>query len=323
MELIKQEVSQERWIEIPNGARRLPALAADAALPRAPPREGARYAGAHLLQVRGRLAGRAPTSRTPRSPRPTTTRKRAVESLTTETGAGQWGSALAMACNFFGLECEVYMVRVSYDQKPYRPEPDAGVRRHGDAQPVRRDERGPRGARAGSRVAGLARDRDLGGGRGAATSGGGTKYCARLGAEPRPHAPDGHRARGARAARDGGRVPGRPRRLHRRRLELRRLRAALRPEQPHRPGKKTRVVAVEPAAAPSLTKGKYVYDFGDTADDARSSRCTRSATRSSRRRSTPAGCATTGWRRSSRALYDARADRGGGRPRRTPSSRRR
>src|ERR1035438_7704615 len=40
--------------------------------------------------------------------------------LATETGAGQWGSALAMACAFFGLECKVFMVRVSYDQKPYR-----------------------------------------------------------------------------------------------------------------------------------------------------------------------------------------------------------
>ena len=40
--------------------------------------------------------------------------------LATETGAGQWGSSLAMACAFFGLECKVYMVRVSYDQKPYR-----------------------------------------------------------------------------------------------------------------------------------------------------------------------------------------------------------
>jgi tryptophan synthase beta chain len=43
-----------------------------------------------------------------------------VKRLTTETGAGQWGSALAMACNFFGLECKVFMVRVSFEQKPYR-----------------------------------------------------------------------------------------------------------------------------------------------------------------------------------------------------------
>jgi len=43
-----------------------------------------------------------------------------TERLATETGAGQWGSALSMACAFFGLECSVYMVRASYDQKPYR-----------------------------------------------------------------------------------------------------------------------------------------------------------------------------------------------------------
>ena len=40
--------------------------------------------------------------------------------MTTETGAGQWGSALAMACNFFEMDLEVYMVKVSYNQKPYR-----------------------------------------------------------------------------------------------------------------------------------------------------------------------------------------------------------
>ena len=43
-----------------------------------------------------------------------------IKRLTTETGAGQWGSALAFSCSQFGLECKVYMVRVSYEQKPYR-----------------------------------------------------------------------------------------------------------------------------------------------------------------------------------------------------------
>ena len=43
-----------------------------------------------------------------------------VKRLASETGAGQWGSALAMACKFFDLECSIYMVKVSYDQKPYR-----------------------------------------------------------------------------------------------------------------------------------------------------------------------------------------------------------
>lgn len=46
--------------------------------------------------------------------------KEGIKTLTTETGAGQWGSALSMACKFFGLKCLVFMVRVSYDQKPYR-----------------------------------------------------------------------------------------------------------------------------------------------------------------------------------------------------------
>ncbi len=47
-------------------------------------------------------------------------KKEGVKRYATETGAGQWGSALAMACAFFGLECKVYMVRASYKQKPYR-----------------------------------------------------------------------------------------------------------------------------------------------------------------------------------------------------------
>lgn len=47
-------------------------------------------------------------------------KKEGIKRLATETGAGQWGSALAIACNFFGLDCTVYMVKVSYNQKPYR-----------------------------------------------------------------------------------------------------------------------------------------------------------------------------------------------------------
>src|SRR4029078_2208728 len=47
-------------------------------------------------------------------------REAGIRKLVTETGAGQWGSSLALACKLFGLECEVFMVGVSYDQKPYR-----------------------------------------------------------------------------------------------------------------------------------------------------------------------------------------------------------
>ena len=60
--------------------------------------------------------------------------KAGVKKLSTETGPGQWGSALAFACAKFGLECEVYQVRASYDQKPARRGDDRGIR--GDDLPV-------------------------------------------------------------------------------------------------------------------------------------------------------------------------------------------
>ena len=120
MALILQEVASEPEIEIPDArARGLQAVAPDAAVPRPPARARARYPGPHLLQVRGRLA--------PGSHKANTAVAQAYENaaagirkLTTETGAGQWGSALSFACQLFGLECEVWMVGSSYDQKPYR-----------------------------------------------------------------------------------------------------------------------------------------------------------------------------------------------------------
>ena len=63
--------------------------------------------------------------------------------LATETGAGQWGSSLALACQVFGLECKVYMVRVSYEQKPYRRIDDGDVGRRRRPQPVARHQRRP------------------------------------------------------------------------------------------------------------------------------------------------------------------------------------
>ena len=117
MDLILQEVSTEPEIPIPEVARSQ-ALAADAALPRPPARARARHPLAHLLQVRGRLAGG--------SHKPNTAVAQAYENakagmtrITTETGAGQWGSRWRSPAGFFGLECKVYMV-AHYDQKPYR-----------------------------------------------------------------------------------------------------------------------------------------------------------------------------------------------------------
>ena len=86
-----------------------------------------------------------------------------IKKLVTETGAGQWGSSLAFACSLFGLECEVFMVGSSYDQKPYRRSMmqtwGATVHR----SPSDRTQSGQRAGRAPDR---LARDRDLRGGRG-------------------------------------------------------------------------------------------------------------------------------------------------------------
>src|SRR5512133_13129 len=120
MNLIEQEVSQERWIDIPGEildkyliwrpsplcrARNFEKLL-DAPVKIYYKNEGASPAGSH---------------------KPNTAIAQAyynkafgVKRISTETGAGQWGSALAMACQMFGLECRVFMVKVSYEQKPYR-----------------------------------------------------------------------------------------------------------------------------------------------------------------------------------------------------------
>ncbi len=102
-----------------SGSRCLPPVEADTVVPCETSGESSRDACAHLLQVR-RCERR-------RSHKPNTAvaqayynQQEGVARLTTETGAGQWGSALAFSCNFFDLECKVYMVKVSYEQKPYR-----------------------------------------------------------------------------------------------------------------------------------------------------------------------------------------------------------
>ena len=145
------------------GPRRLPAVAPDAAVPRAPPRSR-RSARRRRSSTSTRASRpRARTSPTPRCRRPTRTRRPGSRSSSTETGAGQWGSSLAFACSLFGLECEVFMVGSSYDQKPYRRSMmqtwGATVHRSpSDLHAVR-----PRAGLAPDRLAG---DRDLRGGRG-------------------------------------------------------------------------------------------------------------------------------------------------------------
>jgi tryptophan synthase beta chain len=118
--LIEQEVSSEHYIEIPAPVRDVYRLWRPTPLFRAVRLEQALGTPARIYY---KYEGVSP----PGSHKPNTAVAQAyfnkaegVRMLTTETGAGQWGSALAMATNFFGLECKVYMVKVSYEQKPYR-----------------------------------------------------------------------------------------------------------------------------------------------------------------------------------------------------------
>jgi tryptophan synthase beta chain len=120
MALIGQEVSTERYISIPEEVREVYRLWRPTPLIRARRLEQALDTPAHIYY---KHEGVSP----PGSHKPNTAVAQAyynkvegVRRLTTETGAGQWGSALSMACNFFGLGCKVYMVKISYQQKPYR-----------------------------------------------------------------------------------------------------------------------------------------------------------------------------------------------------------
>lgn len=120
MELIKQEVSTERWIPIPDEVREIYRLWRPTPLYRAVRLEKALKTPAKIYY---KWEGVSP----PGSHKPNTAvaqayynMKEGVERISTETGAGQWGSALAFGTCLFGLDCTVYMVKASYEQKPYR-----------------------------------------------------------------------------------------------------------------------------------------------------------------------------------------------------------
>ncbi|AHY45462.1 pyridoxal-phosphate dependent TrpB-like enzyme [Rubrobacter radiotolerans] len=118
--IIEQEVATERFVEIPEEVREIYALWRPTPLFRARRLEKALDTPAHIYY---KYEGVSPTgSHKPNTavPQAYYNRVAGVERLTTETGAGQWGSSLAFACQAMGLECTVYMVRVSYGQKPYR-----------------------------------------------------------------------------------------------------------------------------------------------------------------------------------------------------------
>jgi len=120
MSLIQQEFSPERWIEIPDDIRKVYALYRPTPLRRARNLEKA-------IGTKARIYFKDESVSPPGSHKPNTAIAQAyynkiegVKRLTTETGAGQWGSALAFGCKMFGLECLIFMVKISYQQKPYR-----------------------------------------------------------------------------------------------------------------------------------------------------------------------------------------------------------
>jgi tryptophan synthase beta chain len=264
MSIIQQEMSPERWIEIPDPVREVYKLWRPTPMYRALRLERALDTPAHIYY---KYEGVSPVG----SHKPNTAvaqafynKEAGTRALTTETGAGQWGTALAMSCNFFGLDLEVFMVKVSYGQKPYRR---VVIQNYGGkvfASPSDRTEFGRRTLAAepdspGSLGIAISEAVEV-----AATSGGTKKYA--LGSvlnhvlmhqtviglealqqmEMAGEYPDiviGCTGGGSNFG--GFAYPF----LH---LNF-------------TAGKNTRVIAVEPASCPSLTRGRYAFDYGDTA----------------------------------------------------------
>jgi len=263
MELIKQEVSRERWIEIPEEIRNVLTLWRPSPLYRANRLEKALKTPARIYY---KYEGVSPAG----SHKPNTAvaqvyyNKRAgVTRIATETGAGQWGSALAMATNFFGLQCKVYMVKVSYQQKPYRrvmmetwgaqvvPSPSPDTQAGKKVLEKDPDSPGSLGIAISEAVEDAATRED-------------TKYSLGsvlnhvlmhqtvIGLEARKQLEkaDDEADIVIGCAGGGSNFAG--------------LSFPFAADKLTGKRKTLRIIAVEPSACPSLTKGKYVYDFGDT-----------------------------------------------------------
>ncbi|WP_322798413.1 TrpB-like pyridoxal phosphate-dependent enzyme [Thermoflexus sp.] len=263
MALIQQEVSREREIEIPEPVREIYRLYRPTPLIRARRLEKTLDTPAHIYYKYEGVSPAGSHKLNTALAQAFYNQQEGVQGLTTETGAGQWGSALAMACRFFDLECTVFMVKVSYQQKPYRrilmetfgarvipsPSPETAAGRKVLAENP--DSPGSLGIAISEAV------------EAAATSGGRLKYSlgsvlnhvllhqtvigleAKKQMELAGEYPDlviGCVGGGSNFA--GLALPFMRDRL----VE----------------GRPTRFIAVEPTAAPSLTKGVYAYDYGDT-----------------------------------------------------------
>ncbi len=120
MNLIEQEVSMERWIDIPEEVLELLSIWRPAPLVRAYALEEALGTPARIYYKNESLSPAGSHKPNTAIPQAWYNKEFGIRKLTTETGAGQWGSALSFACSLLDMECRVFMVRVSFDQKPFR-----------------------------------------------------------------------------------------------------------------------------------------------------------------------------------------------------------
>jgi tryptophan synthase beta chain len=120
MELIKQEVSQERFVEIPDQVRDIYKVWRPTPLIRASRLEKALKTNCKIYYKYEGVSPSGSHKTNTAVAQAYYNKQEGVKRIITETGAGQWGTALSIACNMFKIKCEVYMVRISFDQKPYR-----------------------------------------------------------------------------------------------------------------------------------------------------------------------------------------------------------
>ena len=262
MGLILQEVSTERWIPIPEPVRAIYSMWRPTPLYRALGLEAALGTTSKIFYKYEGVSPSGSHKTNTSVPQAYYNREEGVTRLSTETGAGQWGSALSFACRLFEMECKVYMVRASYDQKPYRrsmirtwgaevvpsPSPDTNAGRQIlEATP---DSTGSLGIAISEAVEDAATRED-------------TKYALGsvlnhvllhqtiVGQEARAQL----EMAGAEPDVIVGCVGGGS--------NFAGLAFPFLAEKAA--GRDIRIVAAEPAACPTLTRGHYGYDFGDTA----------------------------------------------------------
>ena len=219
-ELIDQEMSTERFIDIPEEVQEIYKIWRPTPLVRATGLEKALGTPAKIYFKNESVSPAGSQKPNTDVPQAYYNYKQGIRHLTTETGAGQWGAAIAFAAKHFGLDVQVFMVKVSYEQKPYRRLMMNTWGTECIASPSTITASGR--ARTRPRLLGKPRAGDLGGrGDGSATPGGHPLLPGQR-AEPRDPAPDRHRAGGGRTDGDGRRRAGRGDRLLRRRQQFRR-----------------------------------------------------------------------------------------------------